>query len=427
MTTRKLDRVRIAKPKSLGCVWKVSTVREGNRVLIFPCEFHSVPVKFLFLVRPKRNLAGCRNVKPLLLQFWFAVSGPKTDALDTPCGAPILEPNKSRTQQFNLRHLQLRSAKSRGLVLSLVSPCLSGSPVCIFHYTFYKSYIIIQSYWRYDIYEDICVLYVIYFKIYNMYMSYISRLQASLQQLAPDIVEMLDNLNPPLDSVSRAGLLGLFQYSEEGKKAARDFSFQGMQQLYHATWRSPSAICKKHVTEKWENLRNGETSWRWAKAERYEKKSYQLCRVQNGKTVGGGFLLRDFGILLFPPPVSMTGVSPHLLFVLASAFTKAMVQNIKLERNCSWPQSESQSQSSALHPCRLWKFHDTEGLRVGRASAARTPTDWQSAACVSGCYAFTMAWLGPLKWICSFFFALLLLTGKSAHWLLKTGVKILRI
>lgn len=86
--------------------------------------------------------------------------------------------------------------------------------------------------------------------------------KASLQQLAPDIVEMLDNLNPPLDSVSRAGLLGLFQYSEEGKKAARDFSFQGMQQLYHATWRSPSAICKKHVTEKWENLRNGETSWR---------------------------------------------------------------------------------------------------------------------------------------------------------------------
>jgi hypothetical protein len=67
----------------------------------------------------------------------------------------------------------------------------------------------------------------------------------------------------------------------------------------------------------------------------------------------GGFLLRDFGILLFPPPVSMTGVSPHLLFVLASAFTKAMVQNIKLERNCNWPQSESQSQSSALHPCRL--------------------------------------------------------------------------
>lgn len=95
-----------------------------------------------------------------------------------------------------------------------------------------------------------------------MYMSYVSRLQVSLQHLAPDIVEMLDKLNPPLDSVSWAGLLGLFQYSDEGKKAARDFSFQGMQQLYHATWRSPSAICKKHVTEKWENLRNGETSWR---------------------------------------------------------------------------------------------------------------------------------------------------------------------
>lgn len=72
-----------------------------------------------------------------------------------------------------------------------------------------------------------------------------------------------------------------------------------------------------------------------------------------GDKTMGGFLSRDFGILLFPPPVSMTGVSPHLLFVLASAFTKAMVQTIKLERNCKWPQSESQSQSSALHPCRL--------------------------------------------------------------------------
>lgn len=70
-------------------------------------------------------------------------------------------------------------------------------------------------------------------------MSYVSRLQASLQQLAPDIVEMLDNLNPPLDSVSWAGLLGLFQYSEEGKKAARDFSFQGMN----------AAVIPRHVEE----------------------------------------------------------------------------------------------------------------------------------------------------------------------------------
>ena len=77
-----------------------------------------------------------------------------------------------------------------------------------------------------------------------------------LKEVAPDIVQILDQLVPELDTEAWVGLEGLWNYSDQGRRYVRDFGFQASSALIHGQWRNPSGVAKRHVHEKWTWLRN---------------------------------------------------------------------------------------------------------------------------------------------------------------------------
>ena len=91
--------------------------------------------------------------------------------------------------------------------------------------------------------------------------------EAVLRNVAPDIYDTLVLVKPELEPMCWSSILSLFEYSEGGKKYARDFSIQaaGHVQMGNSKWRSPTNVCLKHVREKLDDLRRPDASASWSR------------------------------------------------------------------------------------------------------------------------------------------------------------------